>query len=126
MNSTTTTLEYRAEPPTTEGVLTGLVPPLAALARSDQIRVDEPRGPGFRTILYLRAAGKLVFHIRVVRQSGRYLVDICGFDPRKVLEGVRVCRDHFDEWFGISGREIAAFESQRQIPKRAQRGKANG
>jgi len=85
----------------------------------DTLRVEERRGGRVHRIaLQLRQAGKRIFHVRMVRKGGRMLVELSGADPGRALEGIRVCRDHFDQWFGITANDIVRYESgEEERPK---------
>ncbi len=69
--------------------------------------------------LWFRHGAKRVFHVRLVRKSSRYLVEMGGMDPSQVLKSVQVCRDHLDRWFGIRPQEITVFEKRRRTNKDA-------
>jgi hypothetical protein len=98
----------------TEGVFTPLAAELMPIFQYDTLRVEERRaGPVHRIALQLRQAGKRIFRVRMVRKGGRLLVELSGADPRQALRGIRVCRDHFDHWFGISSNDVERFESPR-------------
>lgn len=45
------------------------------------------------------------------------LVELSGADAGRALHGVRVCRDHFDHWFGITAGDIERFEKIDAEPK---------
>ena len=49
--------------------------------------------------------------------GGRLLVELSGADPGRALRGIRVCRDHFDHWFGITASDIERFETNDPEPK---------
>jgi hypothetical protein len=95
----------------TDGVMTALAADLLPVVPYDHLRLDESkRGAIHRIAIQLRQAGKRVFHVKLVRRGGKMLVRLGGMDPTRVLEGVRVCRSHFDRWFGITPTEIEALE----------------
>jgi hypothetical protein len=66
-----------------------------------------------RLTLWFRHGAKRIFHIRLIRRSGRCVVEMGGLDPGEVLKGIAVCRDHLDRWFGINPRDITAYERKR-------------
>lgn len=104
---------------TDEGAFPTLLPKLSQTLECDHLSLD--RIPPFTlAALTFRRGAKRAFHLRLFRKSGRYLVELSGVQPNKVLEGIRVCRDHFDRWFGITGREIIAFE-QSQVGRKRNR-----
>jgi hypothetical protein len=111
-----TVLVYPADR-TTDGVLTPLAAELMPIFEYDALRVDERRSPSVHRIaLQLRQAGKRIFHIRLVRKGGRLLVELSGADAGRALAGIRVCRDHFDHWFGITASDIERFEKTDAEP----------
>jgi hypothetical protein len=97
-----------------DGVLTPLAKDLMPVLNFDALRLDERRGRVQRFALHIRTAGKRVFHIRLVRKGARFLVTLGGVEPEKALAGIRVCRDYFDRWFGITGKEVTEFETTRR------------
>jgi hypothetical protein len=112
-----TVLVYPSDRPM-EGVFTPLAAELMPIFEYDTLRVDERRSRRVHRIaLQLRQAGKRIFHIRLARKGGRLLVALSGADPGRALRGIRVCRDHFDHWFGISASDIERFEASETESK---------
>jgi hypothetical protein len=86
-----------------------LLPGLLNSLGTDDAFLDElPQAK--RATLWFRQGAKHIFYISVVRKTGRCVVELGGLDSREVLLAVRVCRDHFDRWFGIAPEDIQAFE----------------
>ena len=101
-----------------EGLFAPLAAALMPIFEYDALRVDERHSRrAHRIALQLRQAGKRIFHIRLVRKGGRLLVALSGADASRALRGVRVCRDHFDHWFGITASDIERFETSDAEPK---------
>jgi hypothetical protein len=103
-------LVYPADRPT-DGMMAPLAKELMPIFEYDALRLDErKRGHGHRIALQLRQAGKRIFRVRMIRKGGRLLVELSGADPGRALAGIRVCRDHFDQWFGITNTDVERFE----------------
>jgi hypothetical protein len=51
-----------------------------------------------------------------VRRNARHLIEMGGGDPVRVLRTVRLCRDHFDRWFGLTPRDIKTYERASRTP----------
>lgn len=99
---------YKAPAGSGDGCMTGLLPRLAVALSFDGMSVVR-RGtvnslkPA--TLLFRRGA-KRIFYVRLVRKTGRFMVELGGGEPAEVLRAVSVCRDHFDCWFGVKPTEI--------------------
>ena len=96
-----------------EGVLTELPVKLARFAEFDRIAlIGAPSS--LKATLWFRQGLKRIFHIRIIRKSGRCIVEFGGQDPKQVLQMISVCRDHFDRWFGIKASDIQALDQKRE------------
>ena len=105
---------YSADRPT-DGLLAPLAAELMPIFEYDALRLHERRrGRVHRVALQLRQAGKRIFYLQMIRKGGRLLVELSGADPSRALTGIRVCRDHFDRWFGITANDIERFEERAQ------------
>src|SRR5579862_8356405 len=110
--------EYRDGGEGADGMLAELPAKLAGAVEFDNLSlVERPKGlarnthrNSRRVTLWFRQGVKYVFHIRVIRKSGRYVIEMGGVDPTKVLKGIHVCKTHFDSWFKISPEDIKRFE----------------
>ncbi|MFH2007645.1 MAG: hypothetical protein ABI333_13750 [bacterium] len=105
-------VEYPGELESSDGILTALVRRLAGELRFDSLELDEGEGPlGGRITLWFRYGAKRIFHVSVVRKTGRTLVELGGLDPGDVLRAIASCRTHFDRLLGIEPEQVRSFES---------------
>lgn len=102
-------VEYRDRGIGTDGIMSELPSKLAGTLDFDGLRLEE-QPASKRVTLWFRSGAKYVFHIRLIRKGGRYMVEMGGLDPQKVLGGVIVCKRHFDQWFKISPQDVIQFE----------------
>jgi hypothetical protein len=118
--------EYRDRIEGSDGMLAELPAKLAGAVDFDNLSLVEriansanpaPRNSR-RVTLWFRQGVKYVFHIHIVRKSGRCMIEMGGVDPTKVLKGIHVCKTHFDHWFKISPEEIKRFERKAQDDSR--------
>jgi hypothetical protein len=101
---------YPRSPETWDGALAALPGKLALTIDFDQVTLDElPRSK--RATLWFRAGAKKVFHVRLVRKTGSCLIRIAGLDPAATLVAIKICRDHFDELFGVTPEDIRGFDA---------------
>jgi hypothetical protein len=105
-------LEYRVSESGSDGALSELPGKLSRVIEFDNMDLDGVPNSK-RLTLWFRNGAKRIFHIRMFRTGGRCVVEMGGLDPAQVLKGIAVCRDHFDRWFGISPRDITAYERKR-------------
>lgn len=88
-----------------EGLLTELPGKLAMALTFDRFGLSQL--PSSKKVtLWFRSGMKRVFHVRLIRRGGRFLVEMGGGDPTQVLRGVQICKAHFDEAFGITSDDI--------------------
>jgi hypothetical protein len=93
-----------------------LLPGLLNSLGTDDAFLDElPKAK--RATLWFRQGAKHIFYISVVRETGRCVVELGGLDSREVLRAVRVCRDHFDRWFGIAPEDLQTYEARTRRGK---------
>ena len=86
-----------------------MLPGLLNSLGTDDAFLDElPKAK--RATLWFRHGAKHIFYISVVRRAGRCVVELGGLDSKEVLLAVRVCRDHFDRWFGIEPEDLQTYE----------------
>jgi len=96
-------LEYATEQPI-DGVMPALLVKLQPVLGYDHLRVS--RQGGLTRAIYVtvfRRQAKRLFHVKLLRKSGRWIVRMGGGDPGRALAAINVCRDHFDAWFGVAG-----------------------
>jgi hypothetical protein len=98
-------LQYRAPAAALEGSLAELPFKLTEHVEYDAISLDG-RPASKCVTLWFRSGAKKVFHVRVIRKTGRFLIEMGGLEPRVVLSAVKVCRNHFDDWFKITPEDI--------------------
>jgi hypothetical protein len=106
-------VEYRDSGIGTEGIMTELPAKLIDAIEFDSVTLDE-QPASKRVTLWFRQSAKYVFRIRLIRKGSRCIVEMSGMDPGKVLRGITVCKDHFDQWFGITPHDIESFENLRR------------
>ena len=94
-------LEYDADRPI-DGVLTELMSKLRPVLDFDHLRVSQNALTEAYFSVFRRQAKRL-FHVKFLRRGGKWVVRMGGGDPAEVLAAIRVCRDHFDAWFGVDG-----------------------
>ena len=104
-----TTISYNDQGRSTQGMLAKLPPRLATVIEFDALSLDE-QPASKKATLWFRHGAKSVFHIRFVRKGGRFLIEMGGLDAAQVLIGIQVCKTHFDQWFGISNRDVTTYE----------------
>ena len=106
-------LEYKDARPNFDGAIAELPEKISKVMEFDSISLS-----GLKTsrkfTLWFRSGAKRIFHIHMIRKSGRCVVEMGGLDPAQMLGGIAVCRDHFDRWFGIQAWEVKAFEKKTQ------------
>ena len=102
-------LEYPASDVSVEGVFTDLPRKLSGVVEYDRMSLGG--GPASKRVtLWFRQKARRAFEISLVRRGGRWLVVMGGLDPDRVMDGILVCRDHFDQWFGITTRDIQTYD----------------
>lgn len=102
-------IEYRVPDAGTDGALTELPQKLSVVMDFDNLGL-EGMPNSKRLTLWFRSGAKRIFYVSMIRRTGRYVVEMGGMEPGEVLRGIEVCRDHLDRWFGISARDINAYE----------------
>lgn len=109
-------LEYRTSPANgVEGVVTHLPGKLSEVIDFDRMRLDDlPRSK--RITLWFRQGAKDILHISIVRRSGRWIVKLGGLQNEHAKKCVAVCRDHFDQWFGINAQDLKIYQRHRTAP----------
>jgi len=82
----------------------------AKLAQTFPFDTIEVRGrPKSKLItLWFRNGAKRIFHIRLLRKSGQCVVKLGGMNSAQVLSGIDICKQHFDQWFGLTPSDIAS------------------
>jgi hypothetical protein len=109
----TTKIEYQTNETTVEGVVTHLPGKLSEVIDFDRMRLDDlPRSK--RITLWFRHGAKEILRVSIVRRSGRWIVKLGGIEPQQVRQCVVVCRDHFDQWFGINSNDLKIYRRDRQ------------
>ena len=63
-----------------------------------------------RATLLFRKGAKTIYRVFIIRKTGYYLVRFTGGDPAEIVRAMRICRDHFDRWFGIEAADIVDIE----------------
>lgn len=106
-------LQYETTRVPDDGIFTALPEKLSEQLQFDHVQLQGPP-TSKRITLWFRSGAKRVYHIRIIRTTGRRLVEIGGLDPATVLRTIHICRDHFDEWFGITPSDI---KSTLESPK---------
>jgi hypothetical protein len=107
-------LEYRVSDAGTDGALTELPQKLSNVMEFDTLKLEGlPNSK--RLTLWFRSGAKRIFYVRMIRSTGRYVVEMGGIKPGEVLRGIEVCRDHLDRFFGISARDIKAYERKSSV-----------
>lgn len=101
----TTQLEYSVPVGKWDGMLTELPDKLAGCIEFDAIGLDG-MPTSKRVTLWFRSGAKKVFHVRLIRKAGRCLVEMGGVEPATALAAIKICRNHFDRWFGITPGDI--------------------
>ena len=109
------TLSYPAEGASTEGVFTPIVGDLVSLTGANSVDLTEAAG-GRRLALLFRRGATRVLRLSLVRRTGRCVVELAGMDPGRILAAMRLCREHFDGWFGISPERLAATDPRGGSP----------
>lgn len=107
--------EYPGSETNIEGVLTELPQKLSGVVEYDSLSL-QVLPASKRVTLWFRCKAKHTFEISLVRRGGRWLVVLSGLDPDRVMHGILICRDHFDRWFGITVKDILAYEQDWQEP----------
>ena len=102
-------LEYASPGGSADGALAEIPDKLSGVVEFDNLGL-EGMPNSKRLTLWFRSGAKRIFYIRMVRRTSRCIVEMGGINPGEVLRGVAVCRDHLDRWFGISARDIKAYE----------------
>lgn len=103
-------LNYPRSPETWDGALSTLPGKLALKIEFDGVSVDElPRSK--RATLWFRAGAKKLFHVRLIRKAGGCLIRIAGLDRDATLVAIQICRDHFDECFGVTPHDIQDYDA---------------
>jgi len=109
-------LEYPDSAGGTEGLFTELPGKLASVIPFDHVSVAEtPHSK--RVTLWFRSGAKQLFQVRLIRKSGRYLIEMSGLDAGQVLRGIQVCRDHCDRFFHITPADVLSYEVGSQQNK---------
>ena len=86
---------------------------------------------GKRLTLWFRSGARRMFHVTIIRKGARYVVEMSGGDPSKVLRAVQICRDHFDRWFEVTPRDVRVYEAAGHVnnpvaASRAREGQVDG
>jgi len=102
-------LEYPDLGYSTDGLFADLPLKLAHVIPFDHISVAE-RATSKRVTLWFRSGAKRLFHIHLIRKSGRYLIETGGVDAGHVLRSIQICRDHCDRFFGINTLDVISYE----------------
>ena len=92
-------LVYDADRPI-EGVMSKLLPKLEPVLDANGLRVSLDQLTDECLSVFLRK-NKRVFHIRLLRRDGKWVVRMGGNNPAEIRDATRVSRDHFDAWFGV-------------------------
>lgn len=109
--------EYPAAERQMDGVVTQLPGKLSDVIEFDRMGLDElPRSK--RITLWFRQGAKDILRVSIVRRSGRWIVNLGGIEEQQVKKCVIVCRDHFDQWFGINSSDINIYQRYRQGKKK--------
>jgi len=106
-------LEYPSPAGGSDGALADIPGKLTGVVEFDNLGLDGMPNSK-RLTLWFRSGAKRIFYIRMVRRTGRCVVEIGGMNPGEVLLGIAVCRSHLDRWFGISARDIKAYEGKEE------------
>ncbi len=94
-----------------DGALVGIPAKLQGELSFD--RLDLEGVPTSKKItLWFRNGAKRIFHISLMRRSGRVLIEMGGLDSDHVLTSINICKDHFDQWFRISAKDIQFYENR--------------
>jgi hypothetical protein len=99
-----------------DGVVTQLPRKLSNVIDFDRMALDE-LARSKRITLWFRQGAKDILRISLVRRSGRWIVNLGAVEDQKLRLCVSVCRDHFDQWFGINARDIKIYQRYRQRKK---------
>ncbi|MCG3174822.1 MAG: hypothetical protein GMKNLPBB_03111 [Myxococcota bacterium] len=110
-----TRIEYDNSSSGLEGMFTQLLPKLLQRIEFDAVDLHAGQA-GKQATLWLRSQGKTVYHIRVVRRGVRTVLELGHISPAAGLELARICKTHFDSWFGITREDILAYEDHHQPP----------
>lgn len=98
-----------------DGLLTELPAKLAMALTFDRFGLSHL--PASKKVtLWFRSGMKRVFHVRLIRRGGRFLIEMGGGDPKEVLRCVQICKAHFDEAFGITSEDIQAADGSNGNP----------
>lgn len=106
-------LEYKTSSQAgVEGVVAQLPRKLSAVIDFDRMRLDDlPRSK--RITLWFRQGAKDILRVSIVRRSGSWIVKLGGLENEQAKKCVAVCRDHFDQWFGINAEDLKIYQRQR-------------
>lgn len=102
---------YRAEDSAADGSMRSLIPKLQMAIRFDRVQVerDASRGLSTRLMLFLIFKSRRIFELQINRVGLFWSIEVISNNPGTVRKAARVCRNHFDSWFGvvpIEGREF--------------------
>ena len=92
-----------------DGIVVSLLPQLAPELKFNSLTLELNQRDKEMTLRF-RNGAKRLFYISFVRKTARWLIEMGGGEPAQVLEAINICRDHFDEWFGIEPEDIQMFE----------------
>jgi hypothetical protein len=101
----TVVLQYSAGRKSLEGSVLNLPEKLARIVEYDQIKISS-RSTSKHVTLWFRCGAKQIFHIRLLRKSGRYFIELSGLNAQNVLRSIDTCKQHFDQWFEIDSEDI--------------------
>lgn len=108
-------LSYPLNGTSEEGMLSALPGKLAPTLPFDRFGLAQ-MPDSRRIVLWFRSGAKRVFHVRLIRRGGRFLISMSGVDPMLVLQCVQICKQHFDEVFGITSEDIQAADGSNGNP----------
>lgn len=103
-------VDYPANGHRLEGVFTTLLMRLEGEFPFDRTSL-KTLPTGKKLTLWFRHGAKRVFHISIIRKGARYVIEMSGGDPGRVLRAIHICKDHFDDWFGVTAEDIRAIEA---------------
>jgi hypothetical protein len=92
------TCSYPAPIAATEGILTPLLPALMMALGATEFQLEKLPREAFR--LACTKGSSPVFYVAADRADGRWVFEMSGDDCQEALTAMRLCRAHFDQWFG--------------------------
>ena len=108
--------EYLGAGRSTDGIFTGLLPKLIQQVAFDRVELRE-FSLKRRVILWFRHQGKSVLKLTMLKKGAKFCFRLCQVEPQHARNIIAICRDHFDEWFGITKEEIQALEDQNNTAR---------